>query len=167
MSGALEETDDRPALVADALDLKALRHLQRSGRATWAELAGILGLSAPAAAERVHRLEERGAIRGYSALLAPAAAGCGLLAFIAVTLERPRHRAAFLARIQELPEVQECHHVAGDDDYLLKVRCRGARDLDRLLSEGIKALPGVARTRTTIALGTVKETTEMPLAPPD
>jgi Lrp/AsnC family leucine-responsive transcriptional regulator len=164
MSGALDETDDRPALVTDGLDLRALRHLQRCGRATWAELAGILGLSAPAAAERVHRLEERGAIRGFAALLAPEAAGCGLLAFIAVTLERPRHRAAFLARVQELPEILECHHVAGDDDYLLKVRCRGARDLDRLLIEGVKSLPGVVRTRTTMALATVKETTELPLA---
>ena len=137
-------------------------YLMANGRATWAELASVLGLSAPAAADRVRRLEERGVITGYAARVNPEAIGLGLTAFIAVTLERPAHRAAFLERVRALPEVQECHHVAGDDDYLLKVRCASARDLERIVSDELKGLDGIARTRTTIVLSTSKETVTLP-----
>jgi Lrp/AsnC family leucine-responsive transcriptional regulator len=150
-------------LTLETLDLKAVRTLMRNGRATWADLALELGLSAPAAADRVHRLEERGVIRGYAALVDAESAGYPLSAFIAVALDRPDRRAAFLKRIATLPEVAECHHVAGDDDYLLKVRCRGTRDLDRLLVESLRSIPGV-RTRTTVVLATAKESIVMPLA---
>jgi Lrp/AsnC family transcriptional regulator, leucine-responsive regulatory protein len=136
------------------------------GRITWSELAGILELSAPATAERVRRLEERKIIKGYTALIDPEAVGCELTAFIAVTLERPEHRAAFLQRVQELAEIQECHHVTGEDDYLLKVRCRNTRGLEQLVSENLKGLPGILRTRTTIVLSTTKETPILPLQSP-
>lgn len=136
------------------------------GRITWSELAGILELSAPATAERVRRLEERKIIKGYTALIDPEAVGCELTAFIAVTLERPEHRAAFLQRVQELAEIQECHHVTGEDDYLLKVRCRNTKDLEQLVSENLKGLPGILRTRTTIVLSTTKETPILPLQSP-
>ncbi len=133
------------------------------GRMTWSELAGLLDLSAPATADRVRRLEERKVIKGYAALVEPDAIGCHLTAFIAVTLERPEHRAGFLERIRELPEIQECHHVTGEDDYLLKVRCRHTKDLEMLISEQLKGLPGILRTRTTIALSTLKETPILPM----
>jgi Lrp/AsnC family leucine-responsive transcriptional regulator len=149
----------------DILDWKAIRHLMTHGRVTWADLAGILGLSAPAAADRVRYLEAQGVIKGYAALINPDAVGCGLTAFVSVTLERPEHRAPFLAWVDEQAEVQECHHVAGDDDYLLKVRCRDTRHLDNLIGDRLKALPGIRRTRTTIVLSTTKETTELPLPP--
>ena len=100
---------------------------------------------------------------GYAALVDPEAAGYPLSAFVAIALDRPERRAAFLKKIATLPEVAECHHVAGDDDYLLKVRCRGTRDLDRLLVESLKSIPGV-RTRTTIVLSTAKESVAIPLA---
>lgn len=147
----------------DETDSKALAYLMANGRATWAELAGILGLSAPAAADRVRRLEERGVITGYAAIINANTIGCGLTAFIAVTLDRPVHRAAFLARVRALPEVQECHHVAGEDDFLLKVRCGSTRDLEQIVSEGIKGLDGIARTRTTVVLSTSKETPILPI----
>lgn len=147
----------------DAVDSKIIKRLMEHGRITWAELGAFLGLSAPAAADRVRRLEERGVIRGYSALLEPDAIGCGLTAFISVVLDRPEHRAAFLQRIQELTAVQECHHVAGDADYLLKIRCNGIRNLEQIVSERLKGLPGVVKTRTTVVLSTVKETTILPL----
>src|SRR5260221_10277493 len=83
--------------------------------------------------------------------------------FLDALQERPQHRAAFLQRVQELPEVQECHHVAGDDDYWLKVRCLNTQHLDWLLTEQLKAIPGVIRTRTTIVLSTPKETSAVPL----
>ena len=79
-----------------------------------------------------------------------------------MALDKPERRHAFLKRIASLAEVTECHHVAGDDDYLLKVRCRGTRDLDRLLVESLKSIPGV-RTRTTVVLSTTKESVMVPL----
>jgi Lrp/AsnC family leucine-responsive transcriptional regulator len=147
----------------DTMDMKAIAHLQTTGRESWARLGETLGVTGPAAAERVRRLEDRGVIRGYAALLDPEAVGARLTAFVAVTLRRPKHRRGFLKRVGALAEVQECHHVAGDDDYLLKVRCSSTSHLDRVLSEDLKGVPGVLRTRTTIVLSTVKETTALPL----
>ncbi len=147
----------------DTIDLKIIQSLMSRGRVTWSELAATLDLSAPATADRVRRLEERGAVRGYAALVDPEAVGCGLTAFIAVTLERPEHRDPFLQRVLELSEIQECHHIAGDDDYLLKVRCHSTRDLEQIISERIKSLQGLVRTRTTIVLSTTKETPALPL----
>jgi Lrp/AsnC family leucine-responsive transcriptional regulator len=138
----------------------------REGRSTWSELARLLGLSAPAAADRVRRLEERGVIRGYSAVVDPEAVGLGVTAFVAVTLERPEHRAGFLGWVDGAPEVQECHHVVGEGDFLLKVRCAAVRDLEAIVSEEIKGLHGVTSTRTTVVLSTRKETPVLPLPPP-
>src|SRR5262249_13462169 len=114
----------------DTIDLKAVSHLQLAGRESWATLGVALGMTGPAAAERVRRLEADGVIRGYAALIDPQRVGASLTAYVAVTLERPGNRAAFLRRVSRLVEVQECHHVAGDYDYLLKVRCAGTSDLD-------------------------------------
>ena len=147
----------------DDLDRKVLAKLMTEARISWAELAQHLGLSAPAAADRVRRLEERGIVKGYSARLDPEALGLPLTALVAVTLDRPSHRLPFLKKIEKLAEISECHHVAGDDDYILKVHCRSTRDLDRLLSDELKALPGVVRTRTTIVLSTPKDSTILPL----
>src|SRR6516162_114300 len=97
----------------DTTDVKALQALQAAGRESWAALGETLGMTGPAAAERVRRLEERGVIRGYAAVVDPGSVGAGLGAFVSVTLERPRDRAKFLALVASLPEVQECHHVAG------------------------------------------------------
>src|SRR5450432_806250 len=113
------------------LEYKALKRLMVQGRATWAELAEDMGLSAPAAAERVRKLEQQMVIKGWAALVDPAAVGYPMTAFIAVTLDRPKHRAGFLTAVGEMQAVVECHHVAGDGDYLLKVRCRGTADLDQ------------------------------------
>jgi Lrp/AsnC family leucine-responsive transcriptional regulator len=145
------------------METKLLRRLQQNGRESWAALGQLLGLTGPAVAERVRKLEARGVIRGFTAGLDPLSVGYSLLAFVAVTVERPEHRAGFLAKVQTLPEVQECHHVAGDDDYLLKVRCRDTADLERVISEELKGVPGVVRTRTTISLKTVKETLVVPV----
>ncbi|MEO0758710.1 MAG: Lrp/AsnC family transcriptional regulator [Cyanobacteria bacterium J06648_16] len=147
----------------DSLDIQILRALVEDGRKKWADLATDCGVSAPAIADRVRRLEQRGIIQGYTARLSPVAIGYGLMALISVTLERPEHRATLLAFVQSHPAIQECHHVTGDGDYLLKVRCRSTADLEELISEELKGLPGISQTRTAIALSTVKETTALPL----
>ena len=145
------------SLTIDALDRKALDFLAKRGRATWAELGQLLGLSPPAAADRVRKLEEKGVIRGYAALLDPEALGYPLVAYVLVSLGGQRRRMAFLKAIERMVEVVECHHVAGEGDYLLKVRCQGTRDLDRLLVRELKDRLGVAHTQTTIVLSTAKE----------
>lgn len=150
-------------MALDEIDSKVITALMAQGRMTWAELASLLELSAPAASDRVRRLEDRQVIKGYTALVDPEAIGCHLLAYVAVTLERPEHRAAFLQKILDLSEVQECHHIAGEDDYWLKVRCRNTKNLERIVSEELKGLPGILRTRTTIVLSTVKETPILPV----
>jgi Lrp/AsnC family transcriptional regulator, leucine-responsive regulatory protein len=148
----------------DTLDRKALHLLMGQGRATWAELGQLLGLSAPSAADRVRKLEEAKVITGYAALLDPTAVGYPLTAFIFVTLANSRNRAAFLRAIAKMEQVSECHHIAGDDDYLLKVRCRTTADLDHLLAKELKDKLGIARTRTTIVLATAKESVQIPIA---
>src|SRR4029077_581424 len=150
-----------------SLDVKALKLLMRNGRATWAELGKELGLSAPSAADRVHKLEQRGVIRGYAALVDPASVGHPLTAYVSVSLASHRRRAAFLRAIEKMEQVAECHHVAGDDDYLLKVRCRGTQDLDHLLATELKDKLGVAKTRTTIVLSTAKESVRVPILAED
>jgi Lrp/AsnC family transcriptional regulator, leucine-responsive regulatory protein len=148
----------------DTLDTKALSFLMHNGRATWAELGEHLGLSAPSAAERVRKLEEAKVITGYAAVLDSAAVGYPLTAFIFVTLASQRDRNAFLRAISKMPQIVEAHHVAGDDDYLLKARCRTTGDLDDLLANQLKQKLGIARTRTTIVLATAKETVHVPIA---
>ena len=151
--------------MLDALDEKALHRLAEQGRVTWAELAQDLKLSAPAAADRVRRLEERGVIRGYTALVDAEAAGFPLLAFVAVTLGSLkgnfRGREEFLDLIQQMDEVKECYHLAGAEDFLLKVRCRGTEDLERIIIQGLRALPIVTQTRTTVVFSAAKELPSM------
>lgn len=146
----------------DSNDKKLVARLMEKGRSTWAELGGLIGLTAPAAADRVRRLEESGVIRGYAARVNPEDVGCGLGALVSVTLERTEERGAFLELIQHMPEVLECHHVAGAEDFILKIRCADTRALERVISERIKALNGI-RTRTTVILSTLKETPVLPL----
>lgn len=147
----------------DTLDTKVLQFLMRSGRATWSELGELLGLSAPSAADRVRKLEQQGVIRGYAALVDASAVGSGLTAYVSVSLPGHQKRAGFLRAIEKIDQVIECHHVSGDDDYLLKVRCRDTTALDHLLSVQLKEKIGVARTRTTIVLSTSKESVRIPI----
>ena len=148
----------------DSLDKKALQYLMRHGRATWAELGELLGLSAPSAADRVRKLEQQKVIRGYAALVDPASVGYALTAYVSVTLASHRNRSTFLRAVEKLDVIVECHHVSGDDDYLLKVRCLNTGDLDHLLAIELKEKIGVARTRTTIVLSTSKESVRLPVA---
>lgn len=151
----------------EPIDLKIIRSLIREGRSRWADLARSLGLSSPSIMDRVKKLEERGVIKGYAAIVAPRSVGLALTSFLSVTLEHPRVREDFLHFVKNTPEIQECHHVAGDHDYLLKTRCRDTEHLEDLISNRIKGLPGIAATRTVIVLSTVKETVELPLPEPE
>lgn len=146
----------------NSYDSKIIKQLMKNARTSWAELGSLLGLSAPAAADRVHKLEEAGVIKGYSALINPEKAGCELAALIAVTIDIPENKAKFLNVVNNTLEITECHHVTGREDYIVKIRCSGTRELERLISEAIKAIPGI-KTQTTIILSTIKETPIIPL----
>ncbi|MBN1333340.1 MAG: Lrp/AsnC family transcriptional regulator [Synergistales bacterium] len=147
----------------DALDIKILKTLSVNGRMTLSELSENTGLSSPTLSERIRKLEKKRVIRGFAVLVDPEKTGFPLLSFLAVTLEKPSHRKSFLKLVADMQEVLECHHIAGDFDYLLKVRCRDTAHLEDVISNRIKSLEGVSRTRTMIALSSVKESVIQPM----
>jgi Lrp/AsnC family leucine-responsive transcriptional regulator len=137
----------------DELDLQLLDALQRNARATFAELGSLVGLRAPAVHDRVKRLENRGYIRGYAARLDPKRLGLELAAFVSAYTTADADYERFHAAVGALPEVAEIHSVAGDEAFVLKVVTRSTAHLDDFLTR-LKAIPGIARTRTTIVLST-------------
>jgi len=145
----------------DDTDSRLVRALAVDGRRAFSDLATEVGLSAPSTGDRVRKLEERGVIRSYRADVDPVAFGYDLVAFVAVTLSSPESRSAFLEALAGLAEVLECHHVAGDDDYLLKVLVCGTQGLEQLVTE-LKTTAGVGRTRTTVVLSTPVERAFVP-----
>jgi Lrp/AsnC family leucine-responsive transcriptional regulator len=115
--------------------------------------------------ERVRKLEQARLIRGYSAVLDAKALGQGLLAFVAVRTGDDPAEERVARSLARLLEVLEVHHVAGDDCFLVKLRARDAEHLGELLRKKIGRIPGVRSTRTTIVLGTEKETSALPVIP--
>ena len=127
------------------------------------DIAKNVGLAPSAVLERIRKLEQTGAIRGYAALIDPAVVGQRMLAFVAVqTADLPGEEriARTLAR---MPEVLEVHHVAGEDCFLVKLRARDAEHIGELLKKKIGRIAGVRSTRTTIVLGTEKESPILPM----
>ncbi|HEY8020030.1 MAG TPA: Lrp/AsnC family transcriptional regulator [Thermoanaerobaculia bacterium] len=148
--------------MIDAHDIEILNILQQNARTSNAEIARRLGMAPSAILERIRKLESRGVIAGYEARIDPMALDLGLLAFVAVRSDEATGETDLGARLAELPEVQEVHHIAGEDCFLVKVRTADARSLGRLLREGIGGL-GKVRTRTTIVLETLHESARLPL----
>ncbi|ABZ84383.1 transcriptional regulator, asnc family [Heliomicrobium modesticaldum Ice1] len=147
----------------DAVDCRILQHLQRNGRVTQTELASLVGLSSPAVAERIKKLEEKGVIQGFQARLNPKALDLGLTAFISLRLDHPNSYPQFVEQILGCPYILECHRVTGEDGFLLKIRVKDTVELEQILTTQILSLPGVSHTRTSIALATPKEETVLPL----
>ncbi len=145
----------------DPTDERLVTLLQENGRATQLELSKEIGLSQPATAERIKKLEERGVILGYSARVDAAKLGKDVTAFVGVSIEHPKYFDAFAKKVLAHPDVLEAHRVAGNDSYLLKVKTRNTASLDKLLVEELRTIAGVTRTHTTIVLASVKETTEV------
>ncbi|MFN8422371.1 MAG: Lrp/AsnC family transcriptional regulator [Anaerolineae bacterium] len=150
----------------DTIDLVILERLQADGRVTQLDLARAVGLSQPAVAERIRKLEQRGIITGYAARVDAAKLGRDITAFVGVAIDHPRHFEAFDERVRALDDVLECHRVAGEDSYLLKVKTRNTGTLDALLVGTLRTIPGVTRTVTTIVLASIKEETAIRV-PPD
>jgi Lrp/AsnC family leucine-responsive transcriptional regulator len=147
----------------DTIDLQILDHLQTNGRNTQADIARAVGLAPSGVLERIRKLEAKGVIRGYTADVDPKVVGLGMLAFVAVRSDEVASDNRIARELAETPEVLEVHHVAGEDCYLVKVRCRDAEHLGQLLRTRIGRIAGVRSTRSTIVLETVKETSRLPI----
>ena len=142
----------------DAIDRRILRLLAADGRASYQSVADEVGLSRPAVMERVKRLEERGFIKGYGARLDRAKAGYPVTAFVAVRYGSPEY-VGDEPRMRELehhPGVLECHHVAGDDCYIMKVVAPDLEGVQAIL-RGLVGAHQAINTRTTIVLSTLFE----------
>ena len=149
--------------MIDDIDIGILELLQENARISQADVARVVGLAPSAVLERIRKLEGRGIIKGYAALVDPHAAEQSMLAFIAVRTAQAPGDESVAQALAQCPEVLELHHVAGDDCYLLKVRARDAEHVGQLLRHRFGRIPGVVSTRTTIVLETVKETPRLPL----
>jgi Lrp/AsnC family transcriptional regulator, leucine-responsive regulatory protein len=114
-------------------DARILDVLQRDGRRPYAELGAEVGMSGPSAHERVKKLEARGVITGYAAVVDPRALGYDILAFTWVTQAPGTVSHDLTDAFAAVPEIEECHHITGEADYLIKVRARDTRDLERVL----------------------------------
>ena len=151
--------------MLDEIDRMLLAALQRDGQVSYAELGARVGLSASAVNDRLKRLKAKGVLLRITAEVAPAQLGREFLVFLLIELGELRQEPEFLARMQARPEVLECHHIAGDYSYLLKLRLSGTGHLERFLSEQVKSIGGIQRTHSIIALSTVKETREIDTTP--
>ena len=147
----------------DAIDRGILEILQADARTPNAEIARRIGMAPSATLERIRKLEERGVIGGYTTVLRPDTLGLGLLAFVFVRADDGAAAESTEEALARIPEVQEVHHVAGEDCFLVKVRTESTTALGHLLRDTISRIPTIRATRTTIVLQTVKETSAIPL----
>jgi Lrp/AsnC family leucine-responsive transcriptional regulator len=148
----------------DGIDRHIVTLLQDNARMTQTEVAKAVGLAPSAVLERMRKLEARGVIAGYVALVDPHAVDLRMLAFVAVRTNVVGDEEREVAtRLAAIPEVLEVHHVAGEDCLLLKMRARDAEHIGTLLRNQVSAVRGVSSTRTTIVLGSMKESPRLPI----
>ncbi|KAA0229309.1 Lrp/AsnC family transcriptional regulator [Fimbriimonadia bacterium ATM] len=149
----------------DTVDLSILATLQSEGRVTNSDLAVRVGLTPAPTLQRVRKLEDAGIIRRYAAILDPESLGLQVTVFVSVVMVSHGREATdrFVAAVSDLPEVLECHHLAGDEDFLLKIVARSPADYERFLLEKLCAIEGVQRVNTKFVLSSPKSTTELPI----
>ncbi|AZO10249.1 MULTISPECIES: Lrp/AsnC ligand binding domain-containing protein [unclassified Mesorhizobium] len=148
----------------DRVDVRILRALQAEGRLTNAELAVRVNVSPATCHRRTQRLFEEGYVTGVRAEVSPAAVGLGTLVMVGVVLDRstPESFAAFEKAVLTMKDVLDCNLVAGDFDYLLKIRVRDMADFNKLHGQKLITLPGVRQIRTFFVLKEVKENARLP-----
>ena len=149
----------------DATDARILQVLQRNGRISNADLSERVNMSASACHRRVQRLEEAGYITGYVALLDPKKLHRQTTVFVEITLQGQSEDIldAFEREVARIPDVLECHLMAGAADYLLKVVAEDTEDFARIHRRSLARLPGVAQMQSSFALRTVRQTTALPV----
>lgn len=149
----------------DATDSRILTVLQKSGRISNADLAELVNLSPSACHRRVQRLEASGVIRNYVALLDPQVLGRPTVVFVEISLSGQADELldAFEREVARIPDVLECHLMAGSADYLLKVIARDTEDFAQIHRKKLARLPGIAQMRSSFALRIVRQTTALPV----
>ena len=152
-------------MKVDQIDRRILNVLQRSGRISNAELADEVNLSASACHRRVQRLEKDGFIKNYVALLDPRKLEVPTTVFVEITLSAQADEVLenFEKAVARIPDVLECHLMAGTADYILKVVAENTEDFARIHRQYLTRLPGVAQMQSSFALRTVFKTTALPL----
>jgi Lrp/AsnC family leucine-responsive transcriptional regulator len=140
----------------DEIDIKILRILINRGRETLSEISNQVNLSIPAVSERIKKLESSEVIDRYTVILNPKKFKKELTAIMLISIERARPVKDFLNIVRNSPDVVECHYIAGDYDYLLKIVTENTATLEMLLNN-IKAVRGVQKTKTVVVLSTVKD----------
>ncbi|MFC0622620.1 Lrp/AsnC family transcriptional regulator [Kribbella deserti] len=146
----------------DATDRRLLDALRENGRASWAELGRTVGLSGPSVQERVRRLEERGIVLGYRAVVAPERVGLGTSALVGLFQRDDAETDDVVAGVRAIPAVEDCWFVAGDEELVVKVRVADVAQLEAVVGS-LRRVQGVVRTRTTVVLSTRWEARPAPL----
>ena len=150
-------------MTIDNIDLRILDMLQRNGKLSQAKIAGAVGLTTPSVNERIKKMERHGMIKGFVALLDHDKMGFPLTAYVDVALEHPRFEKGFVDDLERLLDVQECHYLAGEYAYRLKVKAADPATLADFLQRRLLAIKGVVRTRTEVSLSSKKVSTLLPL----
>lgn len=146
----------------DEIDIKILKHLQQDGRAQRNQLAEIVHLSVPSVSERMRKLEEKGLIKGYHAVLDSRQFEFDITAFVFVEVDGSDNYPKFVEKATTEPEILECHSITGDGSHILKIRTKNTEVFEKLLSK-IQSWEGVHKTRSNVVLSNFKETRELPI----
>lgn len=165
MAETTKDTIMHGAIDLDRADRAILAVLSRDGRISVTDLAAEVGLSKTPVQARMRRLERLGVIRGYRAVISPVRMNLTHVAFVELRLTDTREAAlqAFNKAVHAVPEIEECHMIAGGFDYLLKVRTTGIEQYRRVMAERISTLPHVAATSTYVAMEAVKDSADVNL----
>lgn len=139
----------------DSVDIKILSCLRENARQNASVIGEKVKMSVSAVIERIRKMEANGIIQQYTVLLDNKLIGKGISAFISVSLEHPKYNDAFTQSIMKNEQIVECHYMAGDFDYMLKVVASSTEELTQILGE-VKAMHGVSLTKTLVILSTVK-----------
>ncbi len=139
----------------DKIDVKILRVLQNNARITVSEMSSIVNLSISAVSERLKKLEVSGIIEQYTTIINPSFLNKKLTAIMFIALEKPKYTDNFTSLVLEEEEILDCFYLAGDFDYMLKIITEDTYTLEQLLNR-IKGIHGISKTKTIVALSTVK-----------
>ncbi|WP_337866419.1 Lrp/AsnC family transcriptional regulator [Ignavibacterium sp.] len=147
----------------DSIDKQILTILQQDAQITNVELAGKIGISPPAMLERVKRLEKNGIIKRYVAIVDPTKVSKGIFAIVSVSLSAHQLSSIdqFTRQIKKLDEVLECYHVAGEEDFILKIAVSSIEEYEKFILSKLTKINGVSKVNTKFVLSTVKYNTKI------
>jgi len=147
----------------DNIDKQILKLLQQNAKVTNVELASQVGISPPAMLERVKRLEKSGFIKKYVAVVNPDKLGKNIIALISVWLSAHQLSSidSFTKQINKFDEVLECYHIAGEEDFILKIMSSSIKEVEAFLLQKLTKIPGVSKVNTKFVLSTVKYETKI------